>query len=136
MRKPSQYFQTLLAGHPFGTMFTQHSKIQKEFMNLQYDFKKNLLLLIIKTLKPDVDYKDPGEIMKFFNAKNWLAEKNFEKLMIHAETICQGMAYLETLRILSAHTKISEKRIPLFQRYSNLVRPRLDQIYSDWKYRS
>lgn len=137
MRNPAKFFQTMVAGHPFGGLFTTTTApSQREFHSLQYEFKRNLIRLIVKSLKPDVDYTDPVEIKKFFNAKNWMAEENFDRLMVHAETICQGLSYLETLRVLSKHAAKDESRLDLFNRYKTLVTPSFQYIYADWKARA
>jgi alkylation response protein AidB-like acyl-CoA dehydrogenase len=136
MRSPAKYFQSLVVGHPFGNLFNTSHLTVKEFQSTQYEFKKNLISLIIKSLKPEVDYTDPNEVKKFFDARNWLAEENFDKLMIHAETICHGLSYLEVLRVLSKHASRDNTRTELFNRYKQLVTPRFQAIYSDWRERT
>lgn len=135
MRNPTKFFQGIVAGHPFGSLFSNIGEVQKSFQSTQYDFKKNLITLIIKTLKPEVDYSDPVEIKKFFSAKGWLAEENFNKLMVHAETIMYGLSYIEVLRVLSKLSTKDESKKDLFNRYQTLVAPRFAAIYADWKHR-
>jgi hypothetical protein len=53
--------------------------------------------------------------------------------MIHAETICQGLSYIEVLRVLANHAKKEPARSDLFERYRKLVAPRFAAIYTDWK---
>ena len=55
--------------------------------------------------------------------------------MEHAETLCQAMSYLETLRVLAWHAAKDESRVQLFNDYKVLIQPRLEMIYSDWKLR-
>ena len=55
--------------------------------------------------------------------------------MTHAETLCQALAYIETLRVLCDHTNKEEERKVLYFRYRNLVQPRLEAIYVDWSLR-
>jgi len=45
-----------------------------------------------------------------FNAKSWQDEKGLEKLMTYAETICEAMAYIETLRVLAQHVQAYGQR--------------------------
>lgn len=133
MRNPTKYFKTMASANPITNMFSTLSKYEKEFQNMQFEFKRNLTRLVVKTLKPEVDYTDPAEIGSFFKAANWMKEDNFEKLMVHAETICQALSYIETLRVLSRHADKDSTRIDLLERYRKLVKPRFQMIYSDWK---
>lgn len=135
MRNPTKFFQGIVAGHPFGSLFANITEVQKSFQSTQYEFKKNLISLIVKTLRPEVDYSDPVEIKKFFSAKNWLAEENFNKLMVHAETILFGLSYIEVLRVLSKLSHKDESKKDLFFKYNQLVAPRFASIFADWKVR-
>jgi alkylation response protein AidB-like acyl-CoA dehydrogenase len=125
MKKPGRYFQTMMAAHPAGSIFDNTNKYIRDFTKMQYVFKRNLSSLLVKTLRPDM--KD------IFNTKNWLSEDKFNVMMTHAETLCQAMAYLETLRVLALHAAKDKARAPLFRRYQKLSRPRLASIYTDWK---
>ncbi len=87
----------------------------------------------MRTLNPSTNISDPKEAKKFFNTKEWLKEENVEKLMIHAETIAEGLSYLETLRVLMKHANQDDSRVNLFERYYKLVSPRFARIYDDWK---
>ncbi len=133
LRDPGKFFASMINSNPVANVFSGHKKYQKEFLSVHYDFKKNLVKLIIKTLKPDVNYGDPTEVMNFFKAKNWMKEESFEKLMIHAETICQGLSYIETLRVLAKQATKNEERADLFKRYKKLVLPRFKHVFEDWK---
>ncbi len=55
------------------------------------------------------------------------------ELMTHAETLCQGLSYLETLQVLSKHASIDDSRHDLYQRYRKLVEPRFQYIFSHWE---
>ncbi|MDA8792886.1 acyl-CoA dehydrogenase family protein [Bacteriovoracaceae bacterium] len=135
MKNPSKFFQTMMYSHPLGGIINGADDMDRIFRGLQYDFKKNFASLIVKTLKPEVNYANPAEIAKLFNAKNWMVEEGFSKLMVHAETICQTQCYLETIRVLRLHAKKDMNRKELFDRYVQLVTPRFEGIYSDWKIR-
>ena len=76
---------------------------------------------------------NPAELMKFFNAKQWLKEENVMKLMIHAETIALAMSYIETLRVLQIHANKDSSRQDLFNRYAKHVAPRFASVYEDWR---
>ncbi|MFG1591278.1 acyl-CoA dehydrogenase family protein [Halobacteriovorax sp. CON-3] len=127
-KNPDKYFKNLFIKHPAFNWVSAESKEQKELTSTQYTFKKSLVKLIIKCLKPD-------SLSDLANPKAWMNEENVDKLMIHAETICQGLSYLETLRVLANHASIDKERYDLFSRYLRLVMPRLTAIYNDWDIR-
>lgn len=133
LRSPAKFFASMLSSNPVANVLSGHTKYQREFLATHYEFKKNLTFLIVKTLKPDVNVNDPTEVKTFFTAKNWMKEENFNKLMIHAETICEGMSYMETIRVLTKHATKNEERSDLLGRYRKLVQPRLEGIYCDWR---
>ena len=133
MKNPTKFFQSMVYSHPFGGLFNSQSEHQRKFQTIQYEFKKALSALLVKTLRPDVDLNDLSEMLKLFDAKNWVTEDKFNLLMTHAETICQSMAYMENYRVLVEHTSIDESRGDLADRYEKLIRPRLEAIYTDWK---
>ena len=136
MKNPSKFFQTMVVSHPLGGLISGTSELDREFRSLQYEFKKQLAQLIVKTLKPEVNYVDPSDVVKLFDAKKWMTEESFSKLMVHAETICQAQSYLETLRVLRLHAKKDDDRKDLFDRYLKLVTPRFESIWCDWKVNS
>jgi alkylation response protein AidB-like acyl-CoA dehydrogenase len=133
MRSPAKYFTGLVNANPIANFFGANSEAESVFNSTQYEFKKNFVRLLIRTLKPDTNMDNPAELMKFFNAKQWLKEENVMKLMIHAETIAMSLSYIETLRVLQAHAQKDSSRHDLFSRYHKLVKPRFAAIYEDWK---
>lgn len=133
MRSPAKYFTGLVNANPLANFFGANSEAESVFNSTQYEFKKAFVKLLIRTLKPDTNMDNPSELMKFFNAKQWLKEENVMKLMIHAETIAQALSYIETLRVLQSHAQKDSSRQDLFDRYHKLVRPRFAAIYEDWK---
>lgn len=135
MRNPAKYFTALVNANPVANFFGASSEAESKFNAIQYDFKKNFVKLLIRTLKPGTDTENPGELRKFFNAKQWLKEENVMKLMIHAETILFALSYIETLRVLMEHANKDESRAQLFEDYYNLVTPRFAEIYADWSIR-
>ena len=56
--------------------------------------------------------------------------------MTHAETLCQALSYLETLRVLCDHANKDEERKTLYFRYRDIVQPKLEAIYMDWTLRT
>lgn len=127
-KNPKKYFSNLFIKHPAFAWVGAEGLGQKELRVTQYKFKKNLVKLIMKCLRP-------SKLSDLTNPKAWMNEENIDKLMIHAETICQGLAYLETLRVLANHSSVEKGRYELFSRYLILVTPRLNGIYSDWEIR-
>jgi len=135
MKNPGRFFQTIFYSHPFGVYFSEDNEYQRDFINLQYRFKKALSSLLMRVFKPGLEKWDFAELAKLFKAKTWFTEEKFELLMEHAETLCQAMAYLETLRVLAVHATREPGRGELFRRYAILVKPRFAAIFEDWDVR-
>lgn len=133
MRSPGKYFGSLVNTNPIANFFGSNSEAESKYKKAKYRFKKNFVMLLVKTLRPETNLENPADTMKFFNTKEWLKEENVMKLMVHAETIAHGLSWLETLRVLQAHATKDESRNELFERYYKLVRPRFAAIYEDWK---
>jgi len=133
MRNPTKYFTGLVNANPIANFFGASNECESKFNSVQYEFKKAFVKLLVKTLKPGANTDNPTEMTKFFNAKEWLKEENVMKLMVHAETIAQALAYIETLRVLQKHASMNGSREDLFRRYHKLVLPRFAEIYEDWK---
>ncbi|MFN8369759.1 MAG: hypothetical protein U0T83_03935 [Bacteriovoracaceae bacterium] len=116
---------------------TENNAYQKNFKALQFEFKKNLALLIVRCLKPEAsssEVKNPiSELSKLFNTKYWQEADRYENLMYHAETIIQALSYIETMRVLTRHATKDSSRAPLLARYELLIRPRMKGIFADWK---
>ncbi|WP_419168502.1 acyl-CoA dehydrogenase family protein [Halobacteriovorax sp.] len=127
-KNPQKYFSNLFIKHPAFAWVASDNLGQRELSGSQYTFKKNLIKLIMKCLKPE-------KLSDLTNPKAWMNEDNVDKLMLHAETICQGLSYLETLRVLANHSSMDKERYDLFKRYHTLVTPRLTGIYKDWEIR-
>ena len=86
--------------------------------------------LMFNQLKPDTD--------KVFDIGSWVKmdEGRVSGLMIHAETLCAALSYMETMRVLCEHSNKDSERSDLFYRYKRLIRPRLEAIYTDWDIRN
>lgn len=133
MRSPAKYFTGLVNANPIANFFGANSESESKFNAAQYSFKKAFVKLLIKTLKPETNMDNPKELMKFFNAKEWLKPENIEKLMVHAEKIAEALSFLETQRVLMKHATKDKSREDLFNRYHKLVAPRFAAIYEEWK---
>lgn len=122
IKDPKKFLTSVFAKTSGANQWTE------DFNQIHYKFKKKLLGVIYKALKPKNG--------SMFKMQSWTKEENIESLMIHAETICQGLSYLETLRVLCHHANIDASRADLFNRYQRLVLPRLEAIFTDWDLRA
>ncbi len=125
-RNPQAFFSSVITGHPTVSFAKRRKPWERDYQNISYDFKKNVLKLIIKCLKP--------ENTDIFKMEKWQNNTDgINELMTHAETLCQGLSYLETLQVLSKHASIDDSRHDLYQRYRKLVEPRFQYIFSHWE---
>lgn len=127
-KDPKKFFSSMFAKHPTANFINDNHECTASFFKLQYKFKKETVKLLMKCLRPD-------SIGDIFNPKAWTQESNIEELMTHAETLCQALSYMETVRVLAIHGEKDSTRIDLFKRYVRLVTPRLEAIYIDWDLR-
>ncbi|MBF0299025.1 MAG: acyl-CoA dehydrogenase family protein [Oligoflexia bacterium] len=125
LKNPSLNFFKMISGDPI-KKFKEKNPIRKKFLTIQSEFKSNLAKLVLYTLKP-------VSLNKIFDIKSWSDEKKIEILMTHAETICQSLSYLETLKVLATHAEKDFSRENLFNGYCKIIIPRLAYIYSSWK---
>jgi alkylation response protein AidB-like acyl-CoA dehydrogenase len=123
-----KFFFNIFFKHPGQDLLRGSHKWEKEYRQIHYNFKKKMMGLLLKCLNPPKN-------TKLVNPKKWVTEEKVEKLMEHAETLCQGLTYMETLRVLAEHSNKDEKRSDLFFRYKKLIAPRLQGIYTDWTVR-
>jgi hypothetical protein len=129
MKNPQAFFSGILSKSAGGQLLAKGTSSQKEFQKINTRFKRKVLRLLVNCLKPQA-------ASELLNIKKWQEEENINRLMIHAETLCQAISYIETLRVLSAHTAIDSSREDLFNRYAKLVAPRFEAIFSDWYHRA
>ncbi|WP_127716152.1 acyl-CoA dehydrogenase family protein [Halobacteriovorax sp. HLS] len=127
MKDPKRFFSNVLFKHPTADLLNGSNDWSKTFKSTHYRFKKKMLGLLMKCLRP--------EIGKLFDPKSWASDENVSELMEHAETLCQALSYMETLRVLCEHANKDQSRKDLFDRYVVLITPRLEAIYSDWSIR-
>ncbi len=130
VKDPKKFFSNVLYKHPTLELLNRSNEWTWEYRSVHYNFKKKMVALLFNTLKP--------ETSKMWQIKNWakIDEEKVGGLMIHAETLCQALSYMETLRVLCEHANKDAARAPLFHRYRRLVVPRLEAIYSDWSERT
>lgn len=127
MKDPKRFFSNVLFKHPTAELLSGTNEWSKKFKSTHYRFKKKMLGLLMKCLRP--------EMGKLLDAKSWASDENISELTQHAETLCQALSYMETLRVLCEHSNIDIERKDLFDRYVILVTPRLEAIYCDWSIR-
>jgi alkylation response protein AidB-like acyl-CoA dehydrogenase len=136
-KNPSKYLQSMMAAHPVGTI-TEKDEHKKAYLGIQYEFQKEwgkLLLACFKNPKSTV----LDSVMHFnqlFSKEYWQDSDKLERLMTHAETLCQALTLLEIIKVLGKHASKDKTRVGLFQRYLVLAKPRLQAIYADWNLRS
>ncbi len=127
MKDPKSFMASMFSKPGPISALSGISDAQIEFQKTQSRFKRKMMKLIFKTLKP--------EGAKLFDAKAWQNEDRIGKLMVHAETLCQALCYVETVRVLAKHADKDKERVDLLKRYLVLVAPRLEGIYVDWDIR-
>jgi alkylation response protein AidB-like acyl-CoA dehydrogenase len=138
MKNPAQFIQSLVASHPIGSLMNE-SEYESSVKGVGYEFRKNVATLMMRCFKPELSLSERGfretlsQINQVFKKEYWQEAGRFDKLMMHAETLCQVLAYRETLKVLAQHAMANEARGDLYHRYLKLITPRLAAIYSDWK---
>lgn len=135
MKNPSKFVQGMVAAHPLGTLI-EKNEFKKAYGNLQYDFQKNFGGLILRCFKPEAGLiENLTQINSFLSKEYWQDSDKLEKLMIHAETLCQSLSMLETIKVLGKHAGRDASRKDLFKRFVILSKPRFEAIYQDWELR-
>ncbi len=138
MTKPGRFVQSLLAEIP-GRPMRGESEYKKAVRNVNFEFRKSVAGLLVRCFKPELKLTEKGlketltQLNQLFKKEYWQDQNHLDRLMTHAETLCQAMAYLETLKVLANHASKDEARGALFDRYLKLVTPRFAAIYADWK---
>ncbi|MGK5088242.1 acyl-CoA dehydrogenase family protein, partial [Bdellovibrionota bacterium FG-2] len=138
MKNPANFLQSIVSTNPLAAFMT-HTEFDRAVTNVQYEFRKNIAALILRCFKPELALTEKGlmdtltQINGVFKKEYWQEADRFDKLMVHAETLCQALTYKETLKVLGRHASKNKERGDLFYRYLNLLTPRLTGIYADWK---
>lgn len=138
MKDPAKFVQSLVASHPIGSLMSE-SEYGRSFSGIKYEFRKNVVGLVMRCFKPELSLSERSfketiaQINQVFRREYWEEVGRFDKLMVHAETLCQALAYCETLGVLARHATKDSARGDLYYRYLKLVSPRFSSIYCDWK---
>ena len=136
MKNPSKFIQTMMASHPIGHMAAKN-EFKKTYINVQYEFQKSFAGLILSCFKPDMGMLEAlTQLNHFFSKEYWQDSEKLEKVMIHAETLCQALSMLEIIKVLGKQAAKDPARKGLFDRYLKIAQPRLSAIYHDWKIRN
>jgi hypothetical protein len=135
MKNPTRFVQSMMASHPIGTLI-EKNEYKKAYMQLQHDFQRNLASLILRCFSPGTGLLEKlTHLNDFFNREFWQDAEKLDRMMTHAETLCQAMSMLEILKVLGKQAERDPARKALFQRYLMIARPRLTAIYQDWEIR-
>ena len=136
MRNPAKYVQGIVTGHPIGNI-AEKSEFKKTYLNLQYDFQKNFASLVLNCFTPESGLLNKlSHLNDYLNKEYWQDSEKLEKVMTHAETLCQALTMLEMIQVLGKHAENDTARKKLFQNYLLLALPRLEAIYKDWELRA
>jgi alkylation response protein AidB-like acyl-CoA dehydrogenase len=138
MKNPKKFLQSLVAESPISSLLDSDSECQKSVKKVSYEFRKQFATLMMRCFTPETKLSENGfkatllQLNRVFKKEYWQEADRFDKLMTHAETICQALAYKETLLVLAKHAHRNKGRAPLYHQYLKLVTPRLAAIYSEW----
>jgi hypothetical protein len=136
MKNPSRFVQSMMASHPLGTLI-EKNEFKKAYVHLQYEFQKNLASLILSCFSPGTGLLEKlTHLNDFFSKEFWQDSEKLERLMTHAETLCQALTCLEIVKTLGKQAEKDSARKELFQKYLLLIKPRLGAIYQDWELRA
>ncbi|MFZ9596471.1 MAG: acyl-CoA dehydrogenase family protein [Bdellovibrionia bacterium] len=138
MKNPARYLQSLVVSHPLGALLEKKSPSMRSVGKVQYEFRKHFITLLVRCFKPELKLSDLTSVGQVFsklrlNSGDLQQGERIDHLMTHAETVCQALAYQETLVVLAKHATADPSRVDLFERYLKLITPRLEAIYTDWR---
>lgn len=133
MKNPAKFLQSIVATHPIGN-FTERDEQKKSYLSLQHEFQKNFASLVLSCFTPKAGLMEAlAHFDEFFSKEYWQDSEKLETLMIHAETLCQALTILETVKVLGKQAAKDSARKPLFDRYLKLSKPKLAAVYADWE---
>lgn len=136
-KKPGKFVTSLFTSHPIGVMMSG-TETDLSLATVEYAFQKNVAGLLMRCLKPELNTGEKGflealsQLNQVFKKEYWEQADRYDKLMENAETLCQALSYLETLKLLAKHANRDDSRKDLYFRYLKLINPRLSGIYTEW----
>ena len=128
LQDPKKYFGKLFFQNTLTSTIQREKSWHKECTRVEFRFKAQLGKLLFKSLRPNKK--------EIFNPKSCMQEENVQKVLVHAETVCQGLYMMETLKVLADHCDKDKSREALFVNYLGLCAPRFEYIYKDWEIRT
>ncbi len=137
MKEPARFIQSIVGNHPLTTI--GDSSVKKALTSSLYEYRKHVTMLVVRCFRPDLQLSEMnftqtlGQLKSIIRGDFWQEEGRFDKLMTHAETMCQALSYIETLKVLAKHAAKDSSRVALFDRYHKLIQPRFAAIFADWK---
>jgi len=136
MKNPTRFVQSMVTAHPIGTLIEKND-FKKTYVHLQYEFQKNLASLILNCFSPGTGLLEKlTHLNDFFNREFWQDLEKLDRMMTHAETLCQALSALEIIKTLGKQAEKDPSRKVLFENYLLLAKPRLAAIYEDWNIRT
>jgi alkylation response protein AidB-like acyl-CoA dehydrogenase len=137
MKNPPKFVQSMMAAHPMGNL-AERNEFKKAYLGLQYDFQKNWGKLLLSAFKnPNTGVLEAiTHFGQLFSKEYWQDSEKLDRVMVHAETLCQALSFLEIVKVLGKQAQKDPSRKELFQRYLLLAKPRLAAIYQDWEIRA
>ena len=136
MKNPPKFLQSMMAAHPVGHL-NEKNEFKKTYLGLQYEFQKEWAKRLLASFKAPTSglMEALTQFNQLFGKEYWQDSEKLEKVMIHAETLCQAQSMLEIIKVLGKHAAKDPARKDLFHRYLMLAKPRFQAIYQDWAIR-
>ena len=106
---------------------------------MNHEFRKEFATLVIRCFKPAPSLTEGSfresltQMSKIVKKRYWQEASRYDKLIVHAETLCQALSYREVVKVLAKQASRDNSRGDIYWRYLKLVEPRLAAIYQDWK---
>jgi alkylation response protein AidB-like acyl-CoA dehydrogenase len=136
MKNPARFVQSMVSAHPIGSL-GERSEFKKAYLSLQYEFQKSLAGLVLSCFTPGTGlFEKLTHLSDTFDRKTWQDQEKLERMMTHAETLCQALSMIEIIKVLGKQAEKDPARKALFFRYLGIAKPRLAAIYSDWSLRT
>ena len=136
MKNPGKFVQSMVGTHPIGILI-EKNEFKKSYLQLQHEFQKNLATLVLNCFSPGTGLLEKlTHLNDYFSREFWQDMEKLERVMTHAETLCQALSHLEIIKVLGKHAAKDSGRRALFDRYLLIAKPRLAAIYQDWELRT
>ncbi len=136
MKNPAKFVQSMVSAHPIGSI-AGRNEFKKTYLSIQYDFQKNLAGLILDCFSPGTGLLEKmTHLSDYMDREYWQDQEKLERMMTHAETLCQALSMIEIVKVLGKQAEKDVSRRPLFLRYLKIAKPRLAAIYADWDQRA